>query len=126
MLNKAISIRLQRLFQYLCRSINEMKVFACILSLYILILFAMPCVDVPQNHAMQKNYLSQSTDTHQQNDSDTCSPFCVCSCCVSPITHLVYSTSFKCYSSTWIQFISYTSFFTSYNSTSIWQPPKLS
>ena len=102
-----------------------MKVFAFILSLYILILVAIPCVDVPPNHALQKNELSQNANSHHHNDSDTCSPFCVCSCCVSPISHLIYRVSFTCYSSTRIQFNTYTSFFTSYNTASIWQPPKL-
>jgi len=103
-----------------------MKVFACILSLYILILVAMPCVDVPQDHGVQKTELSQNTNIPQPNDADTCSPFCVCSCCVSPISHHIYNVSFTCYSSTRIQFNNYSSFFTSFNTASIWQPPKLS
>ncbi|MDD4968660.1 MAG: hypothetical protein PHT07_04440 [Paludibacter sp.] len=103
-----------------------MKAFACILSLYILILTAIPCVDVPQDNATQKIELSQSSNSPQHNDLDTCSPFCVCNCCVSPISLLVYRVSFTCYSITRINFIKYSASFTSFNTASIWQPPKLS
>jgi len=125
--NITFAIRLPEIFLYLCSSRNEMKAFACILSLYILILTAIPCVDVPQDSATQKVEFSQSTcNHHQHNDIDSCSPFCVCSCCVSPISIHVYRVSFTCYSITRIQFVEYSSSFTSSNTDSIWQPPKLS
>jgi len=123
--NITFAIRLPEIFLYLCGSRNEMKAFACILSLYILILTAIPCIDVPQDHAAINTELSQATANHFHNDLDTCSPFCVCSCCVSPISHLVYRVSFTCYSSTRIQFNQYTSSFLSNDSSSIWQPPKI-
>ena len=121
----AFAIRLHKLFMYLCHSINTMKAFACILSLYILILTAIPCIDVPQDQAAFQTELSQTTTHNCQNGPDTCSPFCVCNCCVSPITPLVYSVSFTCYSITRIQFNQYTTCFSSNDKASIWQPPKV-
>jgi len=102
-----------------------MKAFACILSLYLLILTAIPCHDVPKDNAAFKTELCQNTTNTHSNDIDTCSPFCVCNCCVSPISHQVFKVSFTCYSITRIQFNAYTSSFSSFNSASIWQPPQL-
>ncbi|MDA3906143.1 MAG: hypothetical protein PF484_08730 [Bacteroidales bacterium] len=58
-----------------------MKYIAVILSVYVMVLTAMPCNDV---HAANSN--SVSMELHQQspnqtNDVDLCSPFCFCQCC---------------------------------------------
>jgi hypothetical protein len=103
-----------------------MKLFASILSLYILFLTTIPCVDAQADNALQKNEISQNTSDNQQNDADCCSPFCSCDCCTSPvlyqdfIIYLNYSTipqKFK---------IDYLSSYVSSLFTSIWQPPKIS
>lgn len=121
-----IIVKPTKLFCYLCRQINKMKALAWILSIYILILTAIPCVDVPQDNAMLKVELSQNAPHHQHNDVDQCSPFCVCSCCVSPIAHQVCSINFTCYSFSSIQLCKYLSADLSSTNTSIWQPPKIS
>ncbi|MDP4238907.1 MAG: hypothetical protein Q8904_05475 [Bacteroidota bacterium] len=103
-----------------------MKALACILSLYILILTAIPCNDVPPDHAAFKTELSPNSTGHHQNTTDTCTPFCVCNCCVSPISHVVYRVTLACYSNAGILFSNYTASFSSLATASIWQPPKLS
>ncbi len=63
---------------YLC----PMKVFVTILSIYILYLISLPCID----SAYPSDDLTVLC-THQQNQKnddnhhDACSPFCICSCC---------------------------------------------
>lgn len=60
-----------------------MKAFASILSLYILFLTALPCVDKPDSCDLQATVLSIPQGNHVQ-DVDHCSPFCTCNCCSSP------------------------------------------
>jgi hypothetical protein len=69
-----------------------MKFFATILSLYILLLTAIPCVDHPEDHTLQKIEITQSATDNHQHEGDQCSPFCTCDCCVSP--H--HSSGFYC------------------------------
>lgn len=61
-----------------------MKFFACILSIYILVLTAMPCCDKPDDIALQKTEMSPRTNNLPSQDIDLCSPFCPCNCCSSP------------------------------------------
>lgn len=61
-----------------------MKFFACILSIYILVLTAMPCCDRPDEGALQKTEISPKTSDIPCSDIDFCSPFCTCNCCSSP------------------------------------------
>lgn len=65
-----------------------MKFLAFILSIYIFALNLTPCEDneVPDNDV--KTEISQSHgDDHQHQDSDLCSPFCICQCCHINATH---------------------------------------
>ena len=58
-----------------------MKYMAVILSVYVLVLTAMPCNDV---HAANTNSVSielTKQNPNQANDVDLCSPFCFCHCC---------------------------------------------
>ena len=103
-----------------------MKTFAFILSFYVLVLTAIPCIDVPVDNTMQKSELKQGIPTNQQNDIDLCSPFCTCYCCSSPICNQVYTIQISCF-----PFIqgNYSYFSTTQVLSpiySIWQPPKLS
>ena len=103
-----------------------MKALACILSLYILVLTVMPCNDVPTDSAMHKTELAQLNTVHEYADTDLCSPFCDCCCCVSAISHSVFSINFTCYAYSQIQLTKYLPADISNNNSSIWQPPKLS
>jgi len=62
-----------------------MKFFACILSVYILFLSAIPCVDRPEDHSLQRIEVTQNHPESHQHNTDQCSPFCTCECCVSPV-----------------------------------------
>jgi len=91
-------------------------------------LTAVPCVDRPEDHAMQKNEISQSQSEHQHHDGDDhCSPFCTCNCCASPVIQQDFSINFESYSYLQASFSpAYSSQFVSFYSGSIWQPPQLS
>ena len=107
--------------------INSMKAFACILSLYLLMLTVVPCNDVPTDSAMQKTEFSQGTTAADQHtDADHCSPFCACSCCVSVISYPAHTLSFTCYFYKEIQLTGYRSAGISDKFSFIWQPPQLS
>ncbi|MGE5429181.1 MAG: DUF6660 family protein [Methylococcaceae bacterium] len=58
-----------------------MKLFAYIMSFIVLVLTAIPCPDVPEDHSVQKIELSNTTSDHHHSDADHCSPFCTCQCC---------------------------------------------
>lgn len=58
-----------------------MKFFAYTLSFVVLVLTAIPCVDVPKDNSVQKIELSNTTSDHHHSDTDQCSPFCTCQCC---------------------------------------------
>ncbi len=58
-----------------------MKAFAYILSLYMLVLTAISCIDVPKENALYKAEFYQNTPNSHQNNADHCSPSCTCQCC---------------------------------------------
>lgn len=58
-----------------------MKFFAYTLVFVVLVLTAIPCVDIPKDNSVQKTELSNTTSDHHQSDADHCSPFCTCQCC---------------------------------------------
>ena len=59
-----------------------MKYSAFILSIYIFALNLAPCADYIASDDNTKTEISQSMDDdHQHQDSDVCSPFCICQCC---------------------------------------------
>lgn len=59
-----------------------MKFLAFLLSVYILALNLAPCDDNVTHDNMDKTEILQAIgDNHQHQDSDFCSPFCICQCC---------------------------------------------
>ena len=102
-----------------------MKIFAFILSLYILVLTAIPCIDETQDNTLHKIELSQNTTGNHQNDTDHCSPFCVCYCCISPIIYQAYTIRFNCFSFTQKHYPGYKTIYISSFYSSVWQPPEL-
>lgn len=105
-----------------------MRFLACILSLYILVLTAVPCLDEPEFLGSGNVQITQNTakDIPDLPDVDYCSPFCVCSCCVSSISYQeVFHVDFTNNSLSPVQYPKYTSVLSSFNFASIWQPPKL-
>ncbi|WP_423776237.1 DUF6660 family protein [Bacteroides graminisolvens] len=105
-----------------------MRFLAYILSLYILVLTAIPCLDIPEFLSSGNVQVTQNTTNKTQDlpDVDLCSPFCHCSCCVSFISYQeVFHIDFTCDSFSQVQYSKYISVFSSFNFASIWQPPKL-
>ncbi|OFX27961.1 MAG: hypothetical protein A2X08_15710 [Bacteroidetes bacterium GWA2_32_17] len=101
-----------------------MKIFGYILSIYILTLLAYPCQD-DCSYLLTNNTNNSANHNHNEQDCNSCSPFCTCNCChvstiisfnaiinkastIPVLINVIYKESF-------IKDI----FFT------IWQPPKL-
>jgi len=101
-----------------------MKILTFILSLYVLVLTAIPCFDVPKDNDLHKIELSNTSSDHQENDTDLCSPFCTCDCCVSPIINNSI-IKFTCTSIAQKLTTEYYNYFVSSLFATIWQPPKL-
>lgn len=102
-----------------------MKIIAYILSFYILLLTAIPCIDVPQDNALHKTELSQKTTDNHHNKADNCSPFWPCNCCIPPVISQAYILQFNCFSYSQKHFAEYKSAHISNLSSAIWQPPKI-
>jgi len=102
-----------------------MKNLAFILSVYVLALTAIPCVDVPKDDVLHKTELSNTASEHHEHTTDLCSPFCTCDCCVSPIVNNNSTVPFACSSHIQGLFAEYKNFFVSALYVAIWQPPKL-
>jgi len=104
-----------------------MRLVACILSIYIVVLTAIPCIDRPGDDHLQKTEIGGKTDTgHQHQDGDQCSPFCTCNCCATPV---IQQESIIQFNSTALfqeyTIAEYISVFTSDYLSSIWQPPQI-
>ena len=104
-----------------------MKIFACILSFYIMVLTAIPCVDKPEDEPVQKSLITQkTTDSHHHSDNDHCSPFCTCNCCGCPVIQQELVLSFESIPFQLETFSSdLTNLFISLPNEAIWQPPKI-
>ncbi len=104
-----------------------MKWFFILLSVYIIFIATMPCADETDNCTKTHKELINDNKNHEdKNAPDTCSPFCVCSCC--NVTVIFNHFFFDCN-----LFKSLESFIISYYQDSIsfyyhpiWQPPKIS
>ena len=101
-----------------------MNFIAVILSVYIMVLTAMPCNDV---HAANTNSVSLELvkqNPNLANDIDLCSPFCFCHCCqtlsfpsffrISNINLVKITLDIKLKEPAFLSPV-----------TSIWQPPKI-
>ena len=104
-----------------------MKALSILLSLYVLYMVSLPCVDEAINcNKVSTEISSGHNNHHDTNHVDECSPFCVCACCsVSvDITTFVFETNpVRNIQSQLLPNYkeSLSSFFLP-----IWQPPKLS
>lgn len=101
-----------------------MKILTFILSFYVLVLTAIPCVDVPKDNSVNKYELANTSSDHHENDTDLCSPFCTCVCCVSPILNnstIQFTYAFIAQK----LIVENNNSFVSSLFITIWQPPKL-
>lgn len=103
-----------------------MKLFACILSIYIVVLTAIPCIDRPEDSHLQKSEIEGNTaNSHQHTEGDQCSPFCTCNCCGTPVIQQYFFVHFDNFTLLQIYNLpEYVSAVTSDYLKSIWQPPQ--
>jgi len=109
-----------------------MKAFSIILSIYILVLSCLPCGDVEDCKVVDYDKIAFSETNHSthQEDTETCSPFCICACCG---TNIVLNFSFspliseieQCFLSEKVKVNFYNTSFISDFYGNIWQPPKI-
>ena len=103
-----------------------MKVLSIILSLYVLVLTTIPCVDRPfAKITPQSEYCGTASD-HLGHDDDSCSPFCVCNCCGNHVVSIEKLGLSKIFSYPGEKITPTTISFKSNLFRSIWQPPKIS
>ncbi|SDK17063.1 DUF6660 family protein [Flavobacterium noncentrifugens] len=105
-----------------------MKWIAILLSLYISLLACKPCADGETiSGNSQSIALKKATHSHE-NQEDSCSPFCICSCCGVQIFHFAQPVVYHFATvlpviKTQIPFYK-TSFISGYFG-SVWQPPQI-
>ena len=63
-----------------------MKLLKILFTFYFFALTSIPCLcqDIHAIHGKQEQ-ISQTTDNHNSEQDDDCSPFCSCSCCPSSV-----------------------------------------
>lgn len=109
---------------YIC--IQFMKLFVYILSLYILVLTAIPCIDKPDDHSLQKSVISSNTAENHHHEIDHCSPFCTCNCCSSSKIQQQIVIEFNFTEFLLARFSEKSPSSVSVPPDSVWQPPRLS
>jgi len=103
-----------------------MKFISIILSFYMLMLTAIPCIDAHADTVFHKTELAQEKqDNHHHSDSDKCSPFCTCNCCATSVIFEVYLVQLDCFPFSQKKYFPVSSGFFSDPLASIWQPPKI-
>lgn len=108
---------------YLCN--HDMKFLAIILSIYVLVLTILPCVDVPIDNLLHKTELAKASSDKHTDEADHCSPFCTCQCCASPMVFHGLSFELKFHAELQQRIYSYTDAYVSSHFRAIWQPPKI-
>lgn len=107
-----------------------MKLLTVILSLYVFVLSAIPCVDIESDSAAHQTVsCSAEKDNHSHNkESDLCSPFCICNCCAGVTLSYVPTITYD-FPVQFEQIQSTNSIYTSALHSnfygSIWQPPQI-
>ncbi len=100
--------------------------------MYILVLSCLPCGDMEDCKVLSDDNISFSTTSHSehQEDTETCSPFCICACCG---TNIAYNFFFPTYTpekqpnfySQKSKIVYANDSFSSNFYGNIWQPPKI-
>lgn len=107
-----------------------MKLITVLLSIYILLLSGLPCSDEVDCAENKTETSKTNQHTNHQEDTETCSPFCICACCG---TNIVLNFSFspliseiaQCFLSEKGKINFYNTSFISDFYGNIWQPPKI-
>jgi hypothetical protein len=114
----------------LCQAIasfyfRPMKLFSFLISLYMLLLACMPCNDSRDCSAGEKvsMVLYDQHDDHG-DDTEHCTPLCVCACCAAPVVYFQQSLFIKNFAATKTANSYPDPFVFSNKANSIWQPPR--
>ncbi|NIJ43735.1 hypothetical protein FHR24_000174 [Wenyingzhuangia heitensis] len=102
-----------------------MRAIAFVLAVFICLLALNPCAD-KEPHAEDEKYV-QVGDTHSHNSDaqDDCSAFCICLCCGASVqlVSVIFFDELKEIELFSTRVFGYKSFYKSYYSNSIWEPP---
>jgi len=96
--------------------------------MYVLALAVVPCNEtgVCQEEGTIHTEMSAETDTHEEENPDSCTPFCICTCCS---THLKISTASALVAKDRTHNSQFISFYVERPSLTyrfgIWQPPRV-
>lgn len=91
-----------------------------------MVLITMPCVDMPADNNLQKIELPGQSSQNHPGDTDHCTPFCPCDCCVTPGIQEESTIQLDCLDFTFREYTEYSVSYTSTLFALIWQPPKIS
>jgi hypothetical protein len=104
-----------------------MKVLCLLLSMYVLYMVSLPCVDEAIDNS--KTFTELATTHHHHHDpgqADACSPFCVCACCSVTVDLSVFVFVSNPVRNIQSKLVPYYKENVSSYFHSIWQPPKVS
>lgn len=102
-----------------------MKPIAFVLAVFVCLLALKPCAD-KEVHAEDEKYVQiDDTHSHSSDAQDDCSAFCICICCGAvvefvSVKNIHQTKEIKAFST---RMFGYKSFYKSYYSNSIWEPP---
>jgi hypothetical protein len=66
--------------------LKAMKTIAVLISLYVLFLTALPCIDRTAEHKVHPGQCTeQPASENHSSGADHCSPFCTCNCCATSV-----------------------------------------
>ncbi len=103
-----------------------MKIFSILMSIYILFMVSLPCVDDIQSYTKTDHAIETGqTAQHHNNHGDSCSPFCVCSCCSVTVELTYYMFEANPLSTIEFKVVPFYQERVSTYFNHIWQPPKL-
>lgn len=94
-----------------------------------MVLTWVPCFDKEDCKYVSTEKYTLATTDHSSHDNDTehCSPFCMCVCCGQSVTNIFYPIFFPNLAPLLVQELPiYTLSFASEDYFFIWQPPKIS
>ena len=116
---------LHRCVNYICY-IWTLKILTTIFPIYLLIIACMPCKDEKDGLINHRISIIKQTQRDAESSSETCSPFCTCTCCGSNIS----SAQFVSYKIEYTvtpqkEQLAFQSFSLQSVLNNIWQPPRM-
>ncbi|HMV08088.1 MAG TPA: hypothetical protein PK325_01335 [Cyclobacteriaceae bacterium] len=105
-----------------------MKIRALVFTLYLLALALYPCSDAETcaDDSDSRAKVELASHDHSQDESDQCTPFCICACCSATIRLTVSEVLLPATFHNTTHTIPYAEGHLLSNIHAIWQPPRLS